>query len=104
MKRLPVIVPAEVKEQIRAQVRYIARDSVDNALAWEDRVRAALDGLGDAHGHAVDEDASRRVGQQLRRTVFERTYLIHYRINDKPAAVEVVGFRHGARLPRRGDP
>jgi hypothetical protein len=63
VKRLPVIIPAEVKEQIRAQVRYIARDSVDNALAWEERVRAALGALGDAHGHAVDKDASRRVGQ-----------------------------------------
>lgn len=63
MSRLPVIVPAEVKEQIRAQVLYIAEDSLDNAVAWEDRVRATLSALGDAHGHAVDEDASRRVGQ-----------------------------------------
>jgi plasmid stabilization system protein ParE len=77
---------------------------VDNALAWEERVRAALDALGDAHGHAIDQDASRRVGQQLRKKVFERTYLIHYRINPKPPAVEVVGFRHGARLPSRGEP
>ena len=77
MKRLPVIIPAEVKEQVRAQVRYIARDSVDNALTWAERVRAALDALGDTHGHAVDEDASRRAGQQLRKKVFERTYLTH---------------------------
>lgn len=104
MNRLPVIVPAEVKEQIRAQILYIAQDSVDNALAWEDRVRAALSALGDAHGHAVDEDASGRVGQQLRKVVFEGTYLIHYRINDRPHAVQVVSFRHGARLPRRDEP
>ena len=104
MNRLPVIVPAEVKEQIRAQVRYIARDSVDNALAWEDRVRAALDALADTHGHAVDADASERTGRELRKVAFERTYLIHYRVNAQPPSVEVVGFRHGARLPRQGEP
>lgn len=102
MNRLPVIVPPEVKELIRDQVRYIARHSIDNALAWEDRVRSALDSLGEVHAHAIDEDASRRVGQQLRKLVFEGTYLIHYRV--EPAAVEVAGFRHGARLPREGEP
>ncbi len=69
-------------------------------------MRTALDLLGDenGHGHAVDEDASDRIGQPLRKMVFERTYLIHYRINPGRATVEVVGFRHRARLPRRGEP
>ena len=104
MKRLTVIVSEEVKEDIRGHVRFIARHSIDNALAWEDRVRAALNSLGEFHGHAVDEDASLRVGLPLRKLVFERTYLIHYRLIDEPEAVEVIGFRHGARLARRNQP
>lgn len=102
--RYAVIVPPDVKRQIRAQVLYIARDSIDNALAWEDRVRDAMSALGDFHGHAIDEDASRRARQTLRKTVFERTYLIHYRVDDAGHRVVVVGIRHGARLPDVGEP
>jgi len=54
-------------------------------------------------GHAVDEDASGRAGEMIRKIVFEKTYLIHYRVIDAAAAVEIVNFRHGARLPKRGE-
>ena len=102
MNRLPIIIPPAVREQIRETVLYIARDSADNALAWEGRLRAELGMLADIHGHAVDESASERLGRTLRKVVFERTYLIHYHVSD--AGVYVVNLRHGARLPRAGEP
>ena len=102
MKRLDVIVSTEVRRQISDMVFYIARDSIDNALAWESRLLATLDALGDAHGYAVDESASERVGFTVRKVVFEKTYLIHYRVT--AAAVEIVNVRHGARLPGKGEP
>lgn len=104
MKRLKVITARVVKEQIRAQALYIALDSIENALAWEDRLCKVMLGIGDLPGHAIDEDASSRLGETVRKTVFESTYLIHYRLTRNPPVVEVINFRHGMRLPRRGEP
>ncbi|MDB5295235.1 MAG: hypothetical protein JWO31_1218 [Phycisphaerales bacterium] len=104
MRRLTVVIPPVVQEQITAQALHIAQDSIDHALAWENRLRVAIDGLGDLPGYAVDEDASDRLGYPVRKAVFERTYLIHFVVDDAAGAVRVVNFRHGARLPRRGEP
>jgi plasmid stabilization system protein ParE len=103
VKRLPVIIPPDVKQQIREQMLYIAQDSIDNALRWEDRLLTAINAIGDMPGHAVDDDASGRLGQNLRKLVFEGTYLIHYRVKEATSA-EIVNFRHGSRLPRIGEP
>jgi plasmid stabilization system protein ParE len=92
------IVP-EVLDDIRVQVRFIAQDSIDNALAWEDRIMAALAALADFHGHALDTDAGSRLGYPVRKLVFERTYLIHYHVDEAADLVRVVRFRHGARFP-----
>ena len=104
MKRLKVIIPPRVQEQITVQVLRIAEDSIDNALAWEDRIGSAIEGIGDVPGNAVDEDASTRLGYQVRKNVFEGTYLIHYRVDDVAGIVRIVNFRHGARLPRIDEP
>lgn len=105
MKRYRVVIPKIVEEQLRAQVMHIARDSVDNALAWEERLRAAIEGIGQlAGGHAVDEDASERIGLTVHKMVHERTYLVHYLVKDDAGVVEIINFRHGARLPGRGEP
>jgi plasmid stabilization system protein ParE len=104
VKKLRVNTPSEVRQQIREQVLYIARDSVDNALAWEDRPAAAIDGLADFHGHAIDEEASKRLAYSVRKLVFERTYLVHYRVDDAASEVRVVRVRHGARLPKADEP
>ena len=104
MKRLQVHVSDSVKPQIREQLLYIAQDSIDNAPAWEDRLLEALQGLGDFYNHAVDEEAVARVGGTVRKLVFEKTYLIHYEVNEANRVVEVLNFRHGARLPQRGEP
>jgi plasmid stabilization system protein ParE len=104
MKRWTVIVPPIVQEQIRVQTFYIATDSIDNALKWEDRLNKAIDRIGDMPVHAVDEAASNRLGYVIRKTTFEGTYLIHYQVNDAARTVRILNFRHGARLPRRGEP
>ena len=103
MKRLNVNVPDGVKQQIREQVQFIAHDSIDNALAWEDCLLATLEGLGDFHGHGIDENACDRLGGTIHKMVFENTYLIHYEVNEVAGAVEVLNFRHGMRLPRTGE-
>lgn len=85
--------------QISEQVLYISRDSVDNALAWESRLLSAINELAETHGHAIDAAASERFGTTVRKMVFEKTYLIHYEVNEANRTIDVVQFRHGARRP-----
>ena len=105
MNQYRVIISPDVEEQIRAQVLYIARDSIDNALPREDRLRAGILHLGSLPtGFAIDEAASARLGQEVRKLVFDKTYLIFYRVNAKGHTIDLLNFRHGARLPRPGEP
>lgn len=104
MKRRRVIVAPIVHDQIRTQVIHIARDSVEKALAWEDRLRATIKKLSQFSGYAIDEPASDRLGYPLHKLVFEGTYLIHFVVEDNQRMVRVVNFRHGARLPGRREP
>jgi hypothetical protein len=60
VKSLTVVVPDFVRDQIGDQVILIARHSIKNAFDWESRVKAAIQSLAHTHGHARDEDASRR--------------------------------------------
>ncbi|HZZ44678.1 MAG TPA: hypothetical protein VFE58_17210 [Tepidisphaeraceae bacterium] len=104
MKRYRVIVAPIVLEQIRDQMLYIAQDSINNALAWEDRLRAEMKSIGGlGSGHVIDEVASKSMGVTVHKLVFERTYLIHYVVQEKERVIEIINFRHGARLPRRGE-
>jgi len=80
--RLQVQVTEAANSQILDQVLYIAADSISNALAWEARLRAALERLSDFHGHVIDEEISRRLGYTAHKLVFERTYLVHYYIDE----------------------
>ena len=104
MKRLKVQITDVILAKIREQVHFIAQDSIENALAWEDRLLAAIEGLGEFHGHAIDEEARDRIGGMTHKMVFENTYLVHYEVNDASGIVEVVNFRHGAMQPRAGEP
>lgn len=45
MKQYRLIVAPIVHQQIREQVIYIDQDSIDPALAWEDRLQNATEGL-----------------------------------------------------------
>lgn len=87
MKQFKVVVPDDVWDQISEQVLYIAQDSVDRALAWEVRLRAAIESLGFVHGYARDEDASARFNSDIRKYVFEGTYLIHYSVDNTAGEV-----------------
>ena len=104
MKRRLVRIVPFAEEEILRQVLYIAQDSIDNALAWEGRLRAAIKSLGEFHGHAIDEDASMELGHAAHKLVFEGTYLVFYQVEEVADEVRVVNFRHGARLPRHGEP
>lgn len=104
MKLRTVLIPRDVQEQIREQVLYMAQDSIDSALLWEDRLMAAIQGLGSMAGYSLDQPASERVGYPVHKLVFEGTYLIFYHLDEAAGEVHVVNFRHGARLPRGQEP
>ena len=104
MTRWTVTVSPSVWASIREQVRHIAAHSVANALAWEARLDAETFALADLPVRSTDEDATGRLGYTVHKMTFERTYLVHYRIDDATAVVDVVGFRHGARQPGPGEP
>lgn len=104
MKRLRVNLTPTVSNLIRDQTLHIAADSIDNALAWEDRLLTAIRSLGMFHGHAVDEDATDRLGTKIQKYVFEKTYLVHYHVNTVAGTVEIIGFRHGAIRQRQDEP
>lgn len=104
MRRFKVILSPTVQKQITEQVMLFAQDSIDNALAWEQRLRDAIMSLSDGRGHTRDPEASRRVGFSVRRLVFDRTYLVHHVVDSKQGVIRVVNFRHGARMPRKGEP
>jgi plasmid stabilization system protein ParE len=103
MKSYSVVIPPRVKAEIHEQILYIARDSIDNALAWEDRLEAAILSLRRLPGaHPIDPDVSGRAGYEIRKLVFEKTYLLFYRIDEAAAEVRILRFRHGARTPWLG--
>ena len=98
-----IVTTAQV--QIADAVDWIAQRSPANADAWEDRLRAAIARIGDLpDSYSVDVRASDRLGQVVRKVTFERTYLIFYRHDPTRSLVEVIGFRHGARLPGPHEP
>lgn len=104
MKLRRVIIAPIVQQQIRQQALYIAEDSIDHALAWEERLRDTIIDLANFAGYAIDEDASKRLGFTLHKRTFETNYIIHFVVDESKDEVRVVNFRHGARLPRSGEP
>lgn len=100
MKRYQVHFADEAWQSIQAQVRCIAveNNAPENASRWLARVVDAVDALEqfpDRHG--VDEAEPDLHGVELRRMVFERTYLVFYAIDEGRNCVNIVSFRHGAR-------
>jgi plasmid stabilization system protein ParE len=80
-------------EQIRD---YIARDSVNYALAMVDRVLAVVDGLADfpRSGKRVPEYGDAKIRQMI-----VGPYRIIYRIS--PDSIDIAAIIHGARDLRR---
>jgi len=100
VKRYQVRIAPTALAHIEGQTRYIARDSAANAMQWNSRLLAAINQIGENPSHAVDESASKATKQEVRRTNFERTYLIYYVVNDDTQIVEILDVRHGARRSR----
>lgn len=101
---LAVSISPDAVDQIREQVAFIARDSPANATAWDRRLRQAIREQGDRPFHAADHDAAARVGFDVFKLLFERTYYVHYTVDVAASLLVVINFRHGARLPRPGEP
>lgn len=100
MKYRVVVAPVAVDKIVEYGL-YIAKRSRSLKIAedWIDRVYAAIDTL-DIFPHRFDlaeEDAHR--DYEIRRQVIGN-YLALYTTNDDKKTVTVIGFRHGARLPR----
>lgn len=53
---------------------------------------------------AIDDQVRERLGLIVRKMVFEKTYLIHYIVDENAGLVTVTHFRHGARSPRSDEP
>lgn len=104
MSEYTIVVAPVAAEMIRQYGCYIADQSgsVEIAKRWVDRVYdaiATLDIFPRRFGLA-EEDAHR--DYEIRVLIFGN-YLVLYAIDDVRKIVKVVGFRHGARLPRPGE-
>ena len=101
---LVVTISPNALAQVGSQVAFIAQDSPGNALSWEARLRRTIRDLGDRPFHSPDRAATARVGFAVCKLLFERPYLVHYAIDAAAGTLVVINFRHGARLPRPGEP
>jgi plasmid stabilization system protein ParE len=99
LTRYTVNVNPQALEDIDSIILYIARDSIANALNWQARLLDAIDRIGEHPGHSIDEFASDMLQRTVRKTNFERTYLIYYTLNEAAGILEVIAVFHGAREP-----
>jgi plasmid stabilization system protein ParE len=79
-------------------VAHIAQNAALAAANWQDRILTKIESLQNfplRHGLAPEAEAA---GAEIRQT-FLGVYRILYRV--KASTVEVLGVRHGARLPLR---
>ena len=94
-----VQIPPHVENQILEHALYIAEDSVDRALEWEQEIRSKIMALSDLpKASSLDPAVSERVGHEVRRYAVGN-YLVFYFVDDAEGVVVIEGFRHGARLP-----
>lgn len=104
MKRFAVSVQPVADDQILGYALYIEETSGSMAIAerWMTKVYAAIRmletfprrfGLAPEGAHRDYEIRALRIGD----------YLALYHVDDELSRVEVIGFRHGRRLPRPGE-
>lgn len=101
MTRYTVELTDEAWAAIETQVRYIAvdRQAPENAARWSNRLLKAIDELETLpRRHPVNDAQTAEHGVEIRRMVFEKTYLIFYTLDEDTRRVVVVSFRHGARM------
>lgn len=91
-----VLLPV-VENQILDQALYIAEDSIDRALEWEQSLRERILSLGELpEAHPISEPESRAFGRDIRKTNFG-DYLIFYRVDEEQQAVYILTFMHRAQ-------
>jgi toxin ParE1/3/4 len=104
MQRYRVATSSFATEKIADYAAYIVKQSgsLEVAERWIDRVHEAIDGLNffPHRFELAEEDA--HCDYEVRRVVIGN-YLALYNIDEGTKTVRVIGFRHGARLPRPDD-
>jgi len=95
-----VIYSPTVVEHIRHHVRYLTEQhvSAETIERWYDdlfRVIADLEEM--PRRYPADLMETERQGFEVRKLTFRRRYVLHFRVNDERAVVEVLSFIHGAR-------
>ena len=94
-----ILIQSGVERQIRAQMQFIAQDSIDRALQWEDELRQRMSTLSDMpRAYAVSPHESFLAGHEVRKLTFGN-YLVYYAIDEAEHNINVEGFRHGAQQP-----
>ena len=92
-----VVILPTVENQILDQVLYIAQDSIDNALRWEQELHQRIMGLCELPlAHPTSPPESRAFDREVRKMNFGN-YLIFYRVDEANKAVHILAFMHGAR-------
>lgn len=92
-----VLITTKAEDSINDYTLYIAQDSLDRALAWQDRLLVQLREIGDMpRAYPVSEPDTKLAGYEVRKMVFGN-YLAFYRIDDEAKIVYVEAFSHGAR-------
>jgi hypothetical protein len=104
MSGYTIVVAPVAAENIRQYGCYIAEQSgsVEIAKRWVDRVYDSIVTL-EVFPHRfglAEEDVHR---DYEIRVLILGNYLVLYTVDDVRKIVKVVGFRHGARLPRAGE-
>jgi toxin ParE1/3/4 len=99
-----VIISPTASAAIEDEVHYIAIDKQmpETAARWNDRVHKAIATLSflPRRYEFAPENADRNY--DIRRLIIGN-YLALFTIDEAKQAVHVIGFRHGARLPRPDD-
>lgn len=99
MKTYAVRLTLSAEQEIDEQVRFIAADKPNAATNWLERLSDAISDLGYLpERNPVSESESASEGCEVRKLVFGN-YFIYYHIVEKENAVDVLRFRHAARLP-----
>lgn len=99
-----VEVTPDALDAIRQHVRHIAVElrAPLNAERWLQRVWDAVDSLERFPRRCSLAPDNEQVTYEVRmQTVGD--YLLLFTVDDETKTVWVLGFRHGSRLPRRGD-
>lgn len=104
MKRYRIIISPRVIESIADYRDYIAHSSGHSRIAatWVERVLASFDHLRTmpAKFALAEENDSRPY--ELRQMLIGK-YVAVYTIDEEYCVVRILNFRHGSRLPHRGD-